>query len=87
MVFPFSLSDLQTGDNELDLAVDGAGPTDGVMYDCLRMEIRADSANMAGTNAASSGHLRPSLPPSKGSTVITHYAGGGDLDGRYGGAQ
>jgi rhamnogalacturonan endolyase len=47
-LYSFSPADIQLGDNVLLLRVDGSKPTDGLMYDCLRMEIRADSALLAG---------------------------------------
>ena len=53
ILYAFPLDDIRLGDNVLLLRVDGPKPTDGLMYDCLRMEIRADSQWLAtqGQNA------------------------------------
>jgi rhamnogalacturonan endolyase len=47
-LYPFPHQDLKLGDNILLFRVDGSRPTDGIMYDCLRMEIRVDSMLLAG---------------------------------------
>jgi rhamnogalacturonan endolyase len=47
ILYPFPLDDIRLGDNVLLLRVDGPKPTDGIMYDCLRMEIRPDSPWLA----------------------------------------
>ena len=57
-LYSFSPADIQLGDNVLLLRVDGSKPTDGLMYDCLRMEIRADSALLA-----AAGDPNHPLPP------------------------
>jgi rhamnogalacturonan endolyase len=44
----FSADPLRLGDNVLQLRVTGPTPTDGVIYDCLRLEIRPRTSQMPG---------------------------------------
>jgi hypothetical protein len=45
-LYGFPLQSVRLGDNVLRLRVSGSKPTDGIMYDALRMEIYANSAQM-----------------------------------------
>jgi rhamnogalacturonan endolyase len=46
-LYGIALQEVRLGDNVLRLHVSGSKPTDGIMYDALRMEIYANSAQMA----------------------------------------
>jgi rhamnogalacturonan endolyase len=55
-LYQFPVRDIQPGDNVLLLRVEGRKPTDGLMYDCLRMEIKIGSLLAAGQGG-------PGVPP------------------------
>jgi rhamnogalacturonan endolyase len=48
-LYGIPLRSVRLGDNILRLRVNGSRPTDGIMYDALRMEIFADSSQMGTT--------------------------------------
>jgi rhamnogalacturonan endolyase len=83
-VYSFGPSVVLQGDNALVLRVDGSKPTDGLMYDCLRMEMRADSTDPYGLDPEN-GNLPVYLPKNgmiDGMKIKQTYQG--DPSGKYG---
>lgn len=71
---------LQLGDNVLLLHVDGTKATDGLMYDSIRLEIRSDSAYLAGQDPSNPPQL-PNYAPKTGFDFGQSYYG--DPSGNY----
>ncbi|MGD0461284.1 MAG: polysaccharide lyase family protein [Tepidisphaeraceae bacterium] len=82
-VYSFSPADIQIGDNVLLLRVDGRKATDGLMYDCLRMEIRADSFLLPGEGDAGFAVPQMILVNPKGPRLRVTATYRGDPSGDY----
>jgi rhamnogalacturonan endolyase len=79
-VYPIERTDLKVGDNVLLLHVDGHNPTDGLMYDALRMEFRRDSFSSFPPDAPISG---AGFMPLSDSADVKGVSYQGDQSGNY----
>jgi rhamnogalacturonan endolyase len=79
-LFGVPRTSLRAGDNILRLRVDGEKPTDGLMYDSLRMEIRVDSYSPTPPGAPITG---AGFMPTSVARSILGVSYQGDQSGNY----